>query len=261
MELAELFTQFFFNTPLYAPFKIADDDLHQLLYYHNKYPFPGYNPIDHYESTYHIFTIDVLLDYGRLKIDGGYAMFTIQCRRSQRHFKFFSYYHSEKKGFIKYGQFPSLADFHIGEVKDYKKVLPEDKLQEFTKAIGLAAHGVGIGSFVYLRRIFEHLIYEAFEIASSKGEITKDAFHVKMDEKIKLLEHYLPAFLVENKHMYSILSLGIHQLDEEVCLQHFDSLRVGIEIILDVKLDELRKKEKMETAKKKLAAVSSSLKK
>jgi hypothetical protein len=74
-----------------------------------------------------------------------------------------------------------------------------------------------------------------------------------MDEKINLLSAHLPVFLTENRAIYSILSLGIHELKEDVCLAHFDTLRVGIEIILDEKLDEFRKKEKIETAKKKLS--------
>ena len=77
----------------------------------------------------------------------------------------------------------------------------------------------------------------------------------RMDQKIGLLSTHLPDFLVENKSMYSILSKGIHELDEETCLIHFDSLRVGIEIILDEKLDELKKKEKIELAKKKLMSI------
>ena len=71
----------------------------------------------------------------------------------------------------------------------------------------------------------------------------------------------LPSFLVENKSMYSILSLGIHELNEQTCLEHFDTLRVGIEIILDEKLDELKKKEKIENAKKKLANLKGEVKK
>lgn len=73
-----------------------------------------------------------------------------------------------------------------------------------------------------------------------------------MEEKIELLKSYLPPFLVENKTLYSILSLGIHELDEQNCLAHFDTLRVGIEIILDEQLDEFKKKEKIREAKKKL---------
>ena len=134
-------------------------------------------------------------------------------------------------------------------------------MQEFTKAIGLAAHGVGIGSFVYLRRIFENLIQEAFETALADNAIAESNFQsARMDQKIQLLQAYLPDFLVEHKSMYSILSLGIHSLDETTCLAHFDTLRVGIEIILDEKLEAQRKQEKIAAASKKLTALPSQIK-
>jgi hypothetical protein len=61
--------------------------------------------------------------------------------------------------------------------------------------------------------------------------------------------------------LYSILSLGVHELDEKSCLAHFDTLRVGIEIILDEQLEELKKKEKIEFAKHKLAELKRQVKK
>ena len=42
------------------------------------------------------------------------------------------------------------------------------------------------------------------------------------------------------------MSKDIHELNEDTCLNHFDALRVGIEIILDEKLEELKRVEKME---------------
>ena len=62
----------------------------------------------------------------------------------------------------KIGQFPSLADIAIDESKTYRTVLTPEDSSQFHKAIGLAAHGVGIGSFVYLRRIFERLVISRF---------------------------------------------------------------------------------------------------
>lgn len=150
----------------------------------------------------------------------------------------------------------------MSEIKQYSKLLPPEKLKEFSRAIGLAANGVGIGSFVYLRRIFEYLIGQAWikaidEKATNEGDFQR----ARMDEKIELLKMYLPQFLVDNKSMYSILSLGIHELDEKSCLVHFDTMRVGIEIILDEKLEELRKQEKILAAKKKLDQLKSDIKK
>jgi hypothetical protein len=175
--------------------------------------------------------------------------------------KFYINYDPEKQILMKVGQYPSIADFHIQELKKYRRVLDKNKLREFSKAIGLAANGVGIGSYVYLRRIFETLIVDAKNAAISEKTITDDDYQkVRVEDRIELLADYLPNFLVENKSMYSILSLGIHELDEETCLAHFDSLRVGIEIILDEKLEEIRRKEKTEEAKKRLAEIKGRLK-
>jgi len=44
-------------------------------------------------------------------------------------------------------------------------------------------------------------------------------------------------------------------------LAHFDTLRVAIEIILDEKLDEFRKQEKIKAAKKKLEVLKGTIKK
>ena len=128
-------------------------------------------------------------------------------------------------------------------------VLPKDKMREFTKAIGLAANGVGIGSFVYLRRIFEYLVFEAHEVAKSKNpSFDKTAFTSgRMNEKIQMLSGYLPDYLVEHHAIYGILSKGIHELGEEDCKKYFPILKASIELILDEKLEayqkEMRKKE------------------
>lgn len=170
-------------------------------------------------------------------------------------------FHDPKNSILKkVGQFPSVADIHIGQVKQYDKVLEKSILKEFTKAIGLAANGVGIGSFVYLRRIFENLIYEVLEEA--KGLIDIEAFKTqRMDEKIETLKNYLPPFIVENKQIYGILSKGIHELEEEECLAYFDCMRNSIELILDERLVQIEKKKKEEQVKKSIQEIASKIKK
>lgn len=140
--------------------------------------------------------------------------------------------------------------------------LPKGRVSFLTvcRAVGLAANGVGIGSFVYLRRIFEHLINEAYVKSSNGKKVDEPDFQkIRMDEKIDLLKDYLPSFLVQNRSIYKILSKGIHQLDENTCLAHFDTLKVGIEIILDEKLEEAKKRKKIEDANKKLQQLNQAL--
>ncbi|TVL33015.1 short-chain dehydrogenase [Shewanella algae] len=249
-------SEFFFDTPIYTPVSFEEniEVYEKILDCHKKEEFHGYNPWDKVESTFVVLT-DLLPNGGCLR---GHGTIRVKCKRTDKEFRFYVLGNSDGPTIVKTGQYPSVADFHISEIKQYKKLLPNDRLKEFTRAIGLAANGVGIGSFVYLRRIFEHLIAEAYAQCIAEGLITEDQYNrSRMDQKIELLSAHLPAFLVENRSIYSVLSLGIHELDENTCLAHFDTLRVGIEIILDEKLDELKKKEKIEEAKKKLAQLAS----
>ena len=162
----------------------------------------------------------------------------------------------------KVGQYPSVADFHIGRVHQYDKVLPREKMREFTKAIGLAANGVGIGSFVYLRRIFEHLVFEAKNTAKATNpEFDEPAFiSARMNERILMLSGYLPEFLVENHTIYGILSKGIHELSEDVCNKHFSILRESIEMILDEKLEAYQKEQKKKSIKQALSKIAGEIK-
>lgn len=146
----------------------------------------------------------------------------------------------------KSGQFPTLLDLEDStEINKYKKELGKEEAKNYHKAIGLASHGIGAGSYVYLRRIFEGFIYEAKDKAIKDGVITEDDFvPKKTNERIELLKDYLPEILVEHKEYYSVVSKGIHELSEDECLEHFNILKMGIEVILDEKIETRKKEEK-----------------
>lgn len=174
------------------------------------------------------------------------------CSRNYKH-KLYFFIQVNGRTIQKIGQFPSLADLSLFDVGKYGKVLDNRYFHEFKKAIGLAAHGVGVGSFVYLRRIFESLIEQAHSELKTNSVWDEDTFQkARMNEKIQLLSDLLPEFLVKNKNMYGILSKGVHELTEKECLDAFPLVKVGIEIILDAKLEELERKKKIEEAQKAL---------
>jgi hypothetical protein len=147
---------------------------------------------------------------------------------------------------LKIGQWPSVADFQIPQAEKYRKILGREQYKEFTRGIGIAANGVGIGSFVYLRRVFENLIEEAHTKAQAEDKkfTNEEYLKARMDEKIKMVRHYLPEFLVENRSLYAILSTGIHELTEDECLQYFETVKIGIEQILDEKIIQKEKADK-----------------
>lgn len=174
-----------------------------------------------------------------------------------------SYYFTAKGSnvFQKVGQFPSVADFQIPQAGKYRKILGEDQYKEFTRGIGVAAHGVGIGSFVYLRRVFENLIEEAHQKAKPEAKSFSDEAYIRarMDDKIKMVKDHLPDFLVENRSLYAILSTGIHDLTEEECLQYFETVKIGIEQILDEKIIQKEKAEKAQKAREAIQKVHGNL--
>ncbi len=169
------------------------------------------------------------------KWDGSFEHLVVRltCARSEKHrVKFIIA--AEKFVLQKIGQFPSLADIANDESKVYRSVLDKQDARELHSAIGLASHGVGIGSFVYLRRVFEHLLRRRFAEQKESNGWSDDDFHSKrMEDKIELLKNHLPSFLVKNRRIYSILSVGIHELDEEACLGFFPVLRESIIVILE----------------------------
>ena len=173
-----------------------------------------------------------------------------QCSRNNNH-QYFIYYLKTKENLLKIGQWPSTADFQIPQAGKYRKILGEEQYKEFTRAIGLSSHGVGIGSFVYLRRVFENLIDEASTKAQSEDKqfSTDEYLKAKMDEKIKMVKGYLPELLVENRNLYVILSKGIHDLSEDECLKYFDTVKIGIEQILDEKIIQKERAEKVAKAR------------
>lgn len=249
--------EFVFTTPLYAWVYADKDFLMNFTEDFSNEQFDGYNPIKKYETTYRIkqgFKV-YGADMYEIEIENvDFCPVVLECARSQSRMVILLYWDMDNQRIMKVGQYPSIASIHIGQIQKYKKVMSKEELKEFTRAIGLAANGVGIGSFVYLRRIFESLIREAADKKINDGDIVQSDFdRAHMDEKIEMLKDVLPEFLVQNKKIYGIISKGIHELSEEECLAMFDILKTSIELILDEKKEMVEKESKMKTISAQLA--------
>jgi len=160
---------------------------------------------------------------------------------------------------MKIGQYPSVADMTFPELDAYKHVISKEDRKELGTAIGLFASGVGAGSYVYLRRILERLVYQAKETAADA--IDNEMFErARVAKKIKMLEGYLPDILVKNATIYGILSKGIHELSEEECRQYFPVVKECIYQILGMWESERRKKADEDALSKALSSISLSIK-
>ena len=273
---------FLFNLPTY--YKVKDEECKDIIDFlstgvYCNYEIDGYNPIMQCDSTFILYSsinTTVQNPLGRDSIvvetvSGKTDKFNtfeviLKCKRYGIFLHYLIHIGRNEDGDVKFiskvGQYPSVADFHIGQVRKYSKVLPQDKMREFTKAIGLAANGVGIGSFVYLRRIFEYLVFEAYEVAKSNNPTIDEAAFTsgRMNEKIQMLSDYLPDFLVENHHIYGILSKGIHELSEEECKEYFAVLKSSIEMILEERLEKFQKDKYKAEIRNALSVISSKIK-
>lgn len=139
---------------------------------------------------------------------------------------------TEGNQMIKIGQYPSVADLSFPEFKNYQKVMSENDMKELKKAIGLYADGIGVGSFVYLRRLFERILDKTSKKAIDEGAVLAAEYKkARMEEKTKMLSAYLPKCMNGNQTFYGIVSKGIHELSEEECIEYFPVLKGYIMMI------------------------------
>jgi hypothetical protein len=158
----------------------------------------------------------------------------------------------------KIGQLPSIADLVKPDLQKFRRVLTEEQLANWQRAVGLRAHGVGAGSYVYLRRIIEQLI-EAAKVNAGKSIDAETYKKARWPERIKLLSNYLPSYLVENAAVYAVLSKGVHELSEDECANYFDVMHTAMELICEDKLAAIQREEKAKAGAKALQQVLSSL--
>ncbi len=244
----ESIQDFLFGAPLYAEYDLGTEDQIAYHMFVTSLVVDGHCSECGRQSTFHRTHGDINI----LKLDEATKsvpafFFKLGCARNKAHEIVFLFRFTNNC-IQKIGQYPSLADIANDESKTYRKVLNANDSAELHKAIGLAAHGVGVGSFVYLRRVFERLITQRFnDFKDHEGWTDADFVGRRMDEKIELLKGHLPDFLVRNKKVYAILSKGIHELAEKECLAAFEMLKHAIFFVLD---EDKRKKEELERRRK-----------
>ncbi|MCH7589233.1 MAG: hypothetical protein IIC78_14545 [Chloroflexi bacterium] len=171
-----------------------------------------------------------------------------QCSRDPEH-KLVFYFRKFQSVLMKVGEYPSRADRVFPELRKFEKNLGE-YFNDYKQASFLFSHGVGIGSFAYLRRVFEKIVDDTAteKFAATEGwELDKWKSEKRMHEQLEDLKDVLPDFLVENSFVWSVLSKGIHELEEDECLKAFGVVNAVIEEILEDRLSrkqkELRRKE------------------
>ena len=259
------YQEFYVNTSLYTKYQITNEDKESIfnLLFDTK-TIDCYCPECKKHSVFH--TLDNRPRQGTIgAVPGSWDIWNYNletsediffkvfiCTRERKH-KMKFYMQIKDSILSKIGQTPSVADLAEYEIKKYKKILG-DFYTEFNKAIGLFAHGIGSGSYVYLRRIIENFIIKpAYDKAKQEPKWDEENYQrSRYKEKVEILKSKLPAFLTENIKLYSVLSKGIHEMTEQECKKNFTVMKNCIEVILE-ELEADRKKEiKREEMKKAL---------
>lgn len=136
----------------------------------------------------------------------------------------------------KIGQNPSMLTIKGFDFDKYKKILIQlNAYDDYKKADLSNADHFFVGAYAYLRRIFEKMI--KFYLGD---KILKDDH---MDTKIEeVKENFDPRVKRFLKNMYGILSMSIHELDEEQSKEYYEYLKA----IIDMQLEYMNTEEEKE---------------
>ena len=143
---------------------------------------------------------------------------------------------------IKIGQWPSLADFQLGELKQFDEGMTSSQRSEYVRAIQCSAHGFHVAACVHFRRVFESVLAEA-RLQYMTANTLKDwpEFDVaRTDHRIRLLRDNMPKFMSEHPHLYGILSVAVHELTEDQCAKELLLLERAIRLIVYDRVTQAR---------------------
>ena len=181
----------------------------------------------------------------------------LYCTRADHSYVWF--FSLKKMRLQKVGQVPSIEDIGRSELRKYQKILGGGHFAELKRATGLVSHGIGIGSCVISPRIFESLIEKHKAEYESQNGAIPDYYKLRMEDRIQALSSVLPPSLVKNKRAYSILSKGIHELDEDTCLKHFSVLLSAILQILEQDYQEEERRRLAQQLELEISKINSEL--
>ena len=109
--------------------------------------------------------------------------------------------------------------------------------------------------------IADVIVEKRKQSAIANGSIGEEEFEGKrFVERIMLLKDYLPDVLVKNKDIYTVLSKGIHDLEEQECLEYFPLIKELMFLILQENLEEQERNDRKDNIAAELAKIAGSMK-
>ena len=160
-----------------------------------------------------------------------------------------------KSTVVKIGQYPPFDEKEKYELEKYRNLKIVSKYYiELVRSVNAYSQHMGIAAFVYLRRIYEHIVkteYAKFPENEKNAKASFDEKMKKVNEKINIIPHELDA---NKSKIYSILSKGIHEYEEDECYDMYPTMKEIIVFVLQKYLDEKEKKKKLNELNKILSS-------
>lgn len=150
----------------------------------------------------------------------------------------------------KIGQNPSMLTIKGFDFDKYKKQLEKlNAYEDYKKADLSNADHFYVGAYAYLRRIFEKMVNKYLD-----GQELKDNH---MDTKINTIkDRFDPRIQKLLKNLYEILSVSIHELDEEQSKEYY----VYLKTIIDMQLEYIKTESDKESQSKSLESILDKIK-
>lgn len=149
----------------------------------------------------------------------------------------------------KIGQNPSMLTVKGFDFDKYKNFLNKiDAYEDYKKADLSNADHFYVGAYAYLRRIFEKMIIYYL------GDIELKDDH--MDTKIDAVkDSFDPRVKKMLKNLYGILSISIHELDEEESKEYYTYLKA----VIDMQLEYIKSEDEKDKQSKDLEGILSKI--
>lgn len=177
-----------------------------------------------------------------------YIEYTFECTNDSNHIYILMISIELKDGcFIvrKIGQNPSMLTIKGFDFDKYKKILEKiNAYEDYKKADLSYAENFSVGAYAYLRRLFEKLIIFYLgdkELEDNHMDTKIEAVKDKFDPRIRSLL----------KNLYGILSISIHELDEEQSKEYYEYLKT----IIDMQLEYMNSEQEKEKQSKNLEKI------
>ena len=170
---------------------------------------------------------------------------------------------------MKLGEYPP---FGAPVSKRIAKLLGDVDLELYRKGTRAEAQGLGIGAATYFRRIVDNqwkqLVTEIREAAAKLGyadlKVFDDALaEISFQKAVDMLEGAIPPKLLildgENPLtlLYKPLSVQLHTLTDEECLQQAVDIRLVLTALLENISDVLKEQDKLKEAANRLKQIRS----